>query len=227
MKKSKVQKQYSVDEILDNLRADAGIATWRVGYIKSIINNKIIPEKIGSSYSGYAVAVANLSVEEALILYCTRSWDRHNDVFSLPSITEALPSEQDIYTRRIGNFKSSPPSDLDITVKKRYSEYFTAYNAALNSDIDGSLRVIRTEELAHRTLNSHTRQKLEASKPIMDATYNLLVSRAEQTIALVNKLDLLLNGSSNPYSERIKNSTRYCQEFWRLIPNLNIEEKIS
>lgn len=227
MNASKVQQQHSLDEALDNLRADASVATWTIGYIKSIIGNKTVEEKIGSSYSGFAAAIANTSVTDALILYCTRSWDNCDDTISLPSITKILPSSQEIYDRRLKDFSCSPPNDLYLTVDKRRIDYFNLYNAALSDDINGSLRVIRTERLAHRSLNSRDRQKLEKIRPIKDATYNLLIARAEQTIAIVNQLDRLLNGSSNPYSERIENAEKYCREFWRLMPILGREEVIT
>lgn len=227
MKASKVPQQHSLDEALENLRADAGLATWKIGYIKSITGNKTVKEKIGSSYSGFAAAVANTSVTDALILYCTRSWDNGDDTISLPSITRALPSSQQIYEKRLKSFSYSPPKDLYHTVDKRHHDYFNLYNTALSDDINGSLRVIRTERLAHRSLNSRDRQRLEKIKPVNDATYNLLIARAEQTIALVNQLDRLLNGSSNPYSERIKNAEKYCREFWHLMPILGREEVIT
>lgn len=190
------------NSIISNLRDDANAATWNLGYMKAVLDNPLVPDKLGQSFSGYAMEVATAAVKRSLALYCARAWDEDADAISLPNATKWLPD---------------PTDDKTKARRERYLENFAK---AAKDESRPSIRVFRTEWLAHRVTNSKDRKKLEKLNPVVDITLNDLVRCAEQTIVLAGEIGFLGDGLANPFPERIERVERYCREFWRVLPVL-------
>ncbi|MCX7288350.1 MAG: hypothetical protein NTW20_12565, partial [Rhodobacterales bacterium] len=90
----------------------------------------------------------------------------------------------------------------------------------------GSLRVFRTERLAHRFFSSTDRKRIEERGQVIETTVQELVDFAELTVHLVGRFGLVIEGHESPFPELIERSHRYCHEFWRLLPKLSEVESL-
>ena len=89
----------SFDEFVTELRDDADAATYNLGYMKAILDEPIVDEKLDGSFSGYAMAIATAAVKRSLALYCARAWDKSNDAISLPNGYKRIASLADMLQR--------------------------------------------------------------------------------------------------------------------------------
>ena len=61
---------------------------------------------------------------------------------------------------------------------------------------------------------------------VVAATYDDLLELAEKTVSLVGQLGYLWDRLLDPYPDRLKRTTKYSREFWRLIPVLKEVETL-
>lgn len=215
----------SFDEFVTELRDDADAATYNLGYMKAILDESIVSEKLDRSFSGHAMAIATAAVKRSLALYCARAWDKSIDAVSLPNGKKRIASLADMRQRWEGWFTGDHARHRVAKVEASYDRFSKDFSSALADDSHISLRVFRSEWLAHRITYSNDRRKSEKAGPVDNVTMNQLVSCAEQTVLLVGDLGFLCDGMKNPYPERITRVERHCREFWRVLPVLgNVED---
>lgn len=190
-------------DFVSELRNDADAASWNLGYMKAMLDNPIVGEKLDRSYSGYAMAIANAAVKRSLALYCSRAWDTACDAVSLPNAEERLS---------------------EIADRADAVRFMIGFEKEQLAESGALIGIFRSEWLAHRVVGSRDRLKFEKQKPARDVTFNELVQRAERTVLLVGEFGYLLDRATNPYPERIERAERYCREFWRLLPVLGDAE---
>ncbi len=206
-------------EMLAELRQDAAEACWSLGYMKAIVDEPLIGEKTDASYSGYAMVIATTAVKRMLSLYCSRAWDQVSDVSSIPNLIKLLPSFQEL-TRERKSWHPDPAFDHQVdALSAEHSKLLADVNAVDKKRI-ASLRVFRTEWLAHRVKESKDRMHAEKAGPLEDTTVRNLLDFAEHTVSTVGRLGLVWDGTNSAYLESIDRAERYCREFWRVIPNL-------
>jgi AbiU2 len=205
--------------MLSELQKDATDACWAIGYMKAVVDEPVVGEKIGDSFSGYAMEVSMISVKRSLALYCARAWDHGADVISIPRLRDLLPSSEHLRIERESWYRD--PAFFN-EVEKLELQHAKLLNdlAQVDQSRVSSLRVFRTEKLAHRLTTSNDRKKIERSGPVVDTTIRELVEFAELTVGLLGRLGLVLEGENSPYAELIERSQRYCREFWRVLPKL-------
>ena len=210
----------SFDEFVTELRDDADAATYNLGYMKAILDEPIVDEKLDGSFSGYAMAIATAAVKRSLALYCARAWDKSNDAISLPNGYKRIASLADMRQRWEGWFTGDYSHDRVAKVEASYDRFLKDFSSVQADESHISFRVFRSEWLAHRIPYSNDRRKSEKAGPVDNVTMNQLVSCAEQTVLLVGDLGFLCDGMNNPYPERITRVERHCREFWRVLPVL-------
>lgn len=102
------------------------------------------------------------------------------------------------------------------------------YEAVRDRPYHPSIRLLRTEHFAHRILKSRERKKLEGENlVVLDATYDELLELAAETVSLVAQIGYLWDRVVDPYPDRLKRTTKYSREFWRLMPVLKEVEKLN
>jgi len=207
------------DAMVDALVADATHAAWDTGYMKALIDNEFVPQKMNEAISGHALHVANIAVKRNLALYCSRAWDADKDAISLPRLTAKLPTPADLINLHGGMTHLTLESDeheIGLRVSRLHANIFERED----DNWYRSLQLFRTEWLAHRLLKSSRRAKFEAERPVEDIKLKELVERAEQTLELVGELAYLWSGRHNGFSDNIKTAEMRCRRFWSSIPRL-------
>ena len=215
------------NKLLDELRKDADQATWFIGFLKAVVDNEQVPERLNNSLSGFAGVTARAGVKNSVILYCARAWDEAKDAVSLRRAVENLPSLEHLEARRREQI-GAISRDVPVTpLAGRYEAFMAKYQAVRDKPYHPSIRLLRTEHFAHRLLKSREREKLEdESIVVLDATYDELLELAEETLSLVGQLGYLWDRVVDPYPDQLKRTTKYSREFWRLMPVLKDVEKL-
>lgn len=215
------------ERFLDELRKDADQATWFIGFLKAIVDNDKLPERVNNSFSGYAFVTARAGVKNTVILYCARAWDQDKDTISVRRARADLPPLEVLEERRririeaLGGVRPVEPLDA------RYEKFVKNFEKVRDRDYHPSIRMLRTEHFAHRLLKSRERAKLEGDNiVILDATYNDLLELAEDTTSLVGQVGYLWDGLANPYPDRVARATKYSREFLRIVPVLKDAERL-
>lgn len=206
---------------LIELRKDADQASWFLGFIKSVVDNGILDERVEGSFSGYAVVTARAGVKNSLILYCARAWDTRDDSISLCRAVEKLPVAEELDRRRQENWRGDQPVP---SLSERRRLFMANYEEARDLPHHPSIRVLRTEYFAHRVLQSKDRIRLEKQGPIINATYDNLIDLAARTLSLVGELGYLWDQTVNPYPDRVEWTRSQCAKFWHVLPVLKERE---
>jgi hypothetical protein len=214
------------EELLKHLREDADQATWDIGYMKAVIDEPMVGQKLGDSFSGYALETANAAVKRSLALYCARAWDHDADAISLCNAERLIPSVESLRQIRLTWYPKTSYDAHLINLANQRDEIITRIRLGLQDPKHPALRVFRSERLAHRVTNSRDRQKYVSQSATVDITLSQLVERAEQTVNLVGDLGSVVEGRENSYPDHIEIAHRYSREFWRVLPILRVVEDV-
>lgn len=236
MKSGKKHEPYPLEQMIESLRQDAEAATRYIGYLKAVVDQEVVAQKLAHSFSGHALATATSAVKQALILYCARTWEKAptsenlKPVISIPAAIARLQDPEliqfDLQMRFPEDTSLSAEERLERLLRleqriyHRHAKMIAAYGDLVAEAAHGPLRVLRTENYAHLAINSHDRQGLEKAGLMSGTTWNDLLRVSEATVHLVGELGYFWDRSSNPYQEWIKTAHRQCREFWRILPVL-------
>lgn len=213
--------------ILHDLERDAHTAAANIGYIRAILNEEIVSQKLRLSFSGKALTIATDSVIRITALYCARSWEKNTDFISIEAVVAALPADCDILFQRQLEYPGLVAQEvLDQTAKRR-QDFMNSLEVARSMPVHPHLRVMRSEWLAHRVEASRDRKKLvEQDIEVRDVMIKEIVECAEATVNLIGDLTCLWSGVSNPWPQRISRAEGDCREFWRILPKLRDVENL-
>jgi len=218
-------------ELLSALRQDADLAVWNIAFLKSFVDNSTLSQKIGDSYSGYTAEIAFVAVRNALVLYCSRAWDTASDSVSLPRMAKHLSTAMSMSEEASPKREKSHINDNKGNVKPisldSYLSFERQYLLIENPALHQNIRIIRTEFLSHRVFFSNDRKKIISSGREFDPpALSAIIDISEKTVNLVGQLGKLWDNKANLYPQRIDRITRYCLEFWHLLPTLREVENL-
>ena len=199
---------------LDALTKDANRATFFIGFLKATIGNENLQVRLNDSDCGYMVETARICVKDSVILYCSRAWESgHNDMISLPNLHDRFLN--------LDEFRV-------IKKSQKFCAFESEYEKTKSLPVKATVRVMRSERLAHRISKSSDRDNFEKEGIDVDkATYDDLTQFAEKTVFLVNQFASFSDRGTNLTSERIQRTTEWAKELFRLIPVLKDVENPS
>lgn len=213
---------------LTELCNEADQAIRKIAYLKALIGNPIVPEKLDDSLSGLALVVAKRAVLESVILFYTRMWDeKWDDLLSICNIVKLMPSTAKVVARQID--KNNLLDEVSATAQfdRRIHDWRQQFDLLAQDPNRQSLRVFRHEWLAHRIHESQERISLGTGSTIKDLTYNDVIDQATKTVMLIGDLNHAVNRNNNLYSDRLRTDEAQFREFWRILPVLKVAENLS
>lgn len=205
--------------LLAHLEVDAHTAAYNVGYLRAVIDEEIVGQKLDCSMSGRALTTATDAITRVTALYCARSWEQNAKFITVPAATKAMPSDEEVIAyQRTGGLQGDQSNLLAATAKRR-AKALEAIDAAAKMPSHPYLRVMRSEWLAHRIEVSRDREKLESKDgEIRGVMYREIMECAAATVTAVGELHYFLNGICSPWPDRMRRAEEDCREFWRCLP---------
>lgn len=151
----------SFAKLIADRERDAHSAARNVGYLRAILDESIVGEKLAGSLSGRALTTASDAVLRITALYCARSWEKKGDLISIWSAFSAMPSDNEVveHQRRLRGH-TDVARTLMRTGKRRLAA-LEAVHAAAAMPLHPYLEVMRAEWIAHRIDASRPRKRLE------------------------------------------------------------------
>ncbi len=216
-----------LDNICERLIKQRSAAIQYYTYLKDIIDNESRWEKYKDSFSGNVINLTLVSFEQSLILFCDRVWDKSNDSQSIPNVMKILKrTEEEIIIRRSKDIDAEFTKDFPQKIKKQIERVLRQAEKLHKSKVKKVIRVIRTENYAHLVDASHDRVR---NFPNGFDNHNVnrydLINYAEETIRLIEDLEVIRSGTSYDFDESSKVFQKYCSEYWKHLPVFRDVEK--
>jgi hypothetical protein len=160
--KSKFQNEgiEHFDGIISRFKAQRASGIQYLAFLSDLSDNDTRWEKYRDSFGGKIIHLAIITIENSLILFCSRLWDEAPDALSIPNaVLSAKHCIQDISDRhRLDLEGMSVPYD-PLRFRKKLDEIDMLYEAAREMQARSVIRVMRSESLAHLLSDSRTAQR--------------------------------------------------------------------
>jgi hypothetical protein len=210
------------DEVVDRIKRQQDFGLSCYTFLSGIVDHPNRIAKYNNSFAGQALDLCIGTVQTGLVLFCSRHWDIHDDVQSIPvARTHAERALDEIVNRHREFFAASGI--------ERDAQPFYDYFEALSSDVESArvcetqsqIRILRTEHYAHLTENSRDRHNAFREHPFLDMdglTVNSLLDFARCTIELGDRFLYLKERRSPAFDQRVAHRSRYYDKFWDNLP---------
>ncbi|MEM8570707.1 MAG: hypothetical protein AAGG56_07320 [Pseudomonadota bacterium] len=212
-----------LDTILARLTRQRTAAISYLTFLRDMTDNDSRYVKYKSSYGGHVLNLAQIGIENSLILYCNRVWDQNPDAQSIPNsikIFRGLGIKIAEKRAAFGEGDLAPGWKERQTVK--LNEIISNYESIKMSKVRSVIRIIRTESLAHLLEESRDRKK---DFPLGYENHNInrndFYKYSEHTIRLIDLMAYFRSGKVYDYNETCSVFQSYCNAFWDNLPILS------
>lgn len=210
------------DDVVERIKRQQAFGVSCYAFLSGIADDPVRQGKYNNSYAGHALELCILSVQTALVLFCSRHWDKKDDC-------QSIPAAKKLSKRAIDKIVERHREDFAEKGIQRDAQEFYKYFYDLSADVEAvgasqagmQIRVLRTEHYAHLIENSKDRQKAlreDSFFDMDDLTVNSLLVFAKQTIELSNRFVYLKERVSPAFSDRVTFRSKCYDNFWDNLP---------
>ena len=202
-------------ETVGHLANDAIEAADFTGLFKSLIGNEDLAGRFDGSPSLRTLDRIIRSNADAVTMYLARVWGQRPDEASLPTAMALMPDREVLkYDGRYTLAKWISGASFE-TFDDLYDQIHDDFSRMQQSGLRHSVRVVRSEYLAHRLPTSRDRLKLQREGRVFEApTFGEIIDEAEAAVALVEKLSYL-RASWPRLTHRLERARREGVDFWQ------------
>ncbi|MGV6849624.1 MAG: AbiU2 domain-containing protein [Marinibacterium sp.] len=202
-----------LEEVLRNIKKQRTYGVRLLIYLQDWVGDSDRFDEFQGRKAMWVDALIADSIEEALILFCSRMWDSRADSTSLRVAWELVRENMSQLEEALNSHKFGKNDAVGLDFKAEIERVDGRIRELRDSEAYGVIRVIRTENLAHRLSDSRDRRTAGfLTREDYDnhgVTLGDFLDFAEETIDVMDDISFLM-GSSN--SDRSK-SARFFQEF--------------
>ncbi len=220
MRRSDIRK---TEEVVEQLIAQLTPVLYDIGFLDGTVDNPIVSEKIGNSFSGHAPDTAIRAVAMKVVLFITRSWEKNAN--SIPNFIKfAGKAGAYLESNRKQKHPDWPESFLEIgrvqnklNALERYTNCFVAH-----PDYLAALRH-RNENLAHllKGKSDISKRLVKDDLKVEELTYRQVLTLGKKTAVTICKVEQIWRYSVRNPEDWIRNSRNYTKDFWKFLPILS------
>lgn len=209
-----------LDLIVDRLLSQRGAAIQFETFLRDLADNDSRWEKYKDSLSGHVINMQIVSVENSLILLCSRIWDENTDAQSIPNGIKMLGSfSTELLDRRKQDVDFSVYKNAEIKHRELERYVFELYNSLCAKRVRQVLRVLRTENLAHLVSESRDRARhFPEGFEAHGVTRYDLYDFARASVKLIENIIHLVSGSVLSYEDSAQHFRVFCEKYWNAMP---------
>lgn len=217
-----------LDRAFTQIKGEKYVALRELSYLRMTLDNPIVSEKVGGSYTGQIVELQIRAVARNTAMFCARMWDKNGH--SLPQIAARLKNaNQHIADSRTQKHPDWSPSDLGLPQLSakidRFHKEITQFKDSREYD---GLRIARDEFLAHSLKDkSGFRKKHSDADDISTPTLNETCELSHKTLNLIVEAENIWKFSIHSIEDNLSELDRISEAYWEAFPTLSEVEIVN
>lgn len=220
---NKLKDRDVINQNVKALSKTLNAACYDIGFLDGSIDNPLVNEKIGNSFSGHTLEIAIRAVIQKTLLFVTRSWDENSD--SIPKILKRIRGfGPELEKERRERRPSFPDSFIEVErVETKISQLISDADVFVNKPAFKAARLHRDEYVAHSLegQSGFGRKLAKGGIKVDSVTYRQTIELAKETAEFVSRILQIWDFTLKDPHDWINQSRKNTELFWKIIPQLS------